>query len=485
MDRYGLWINGEFTESKRNEWFETRNPADQSVIARVARGRGEDVDAAVKAAKSAFESDGWQNMHPAERGRILLRASELIRRDRDELALLETMDNGKPLNQARTDIEVSARYFEYYAGVADKILGETIPVSPGYIDFTQREPFGVCGLIIPWNYPMQVAARTAAPALAAGNTVVLKPAEETPLTALKLGVLLKEAGLPDGAFNVVPGFGVEAGAALAAHSGIDHLSFTGSVPVGTEVMTSAAKNIVPVTLELGGKSPNIVFADADLEEAVRWVVNSIIQNAGQTCSAGSRLLVERSVHDQLVSMVKDRMESLTVGPGINNPDMGPIISEKQLNTVLRYISLAEEEGAEILTGGSRLEEGELAKGYFVQPTLLDHVPRGCRVATEEIFGPVLSTLVFDEVDEAISIANETPYGLVTGIHTRDLSKALTVAKKVRSGQVFINTYGAGGGVEMPFGGYGKSGFGREKGLEALLHFTQLKNVLIRYGSSLA
>jgi len=229
MDRYGLWINGEFTESKRNEWFETRNPADQSVIARVARGRSEDVDAAVKAAKSAFESDGWQNMHPAERGRILLRASELIRRDRDELAVLETMDNGKPLNQARTDIEVSARYFEYYAGVADKILGETIPVSPGYIDFTQREPFGVCGLIIPWNYPMQVAARTAAPALAAGNTVVLKPAEETPLTALKLGVLLKEAGLPDGAFNVVPGFGVEAGAALAAHSGIDHLSFTGSI----------------------------------------------------------------------------------------------------------------------------------------------------------------------------------------------------------------------------------------------------------------
>ncbi|MEW9032867.1 MAG: aldehyde dehydrogenase family protein, partial [Planifilum fimeticola] len=283
---------------------------------------------------------------------------------------------------------------------------------------------------------------------------------------------------------VVPGFGEEAGAALAAHPEIDHLSFTGSVPVGTEVMTSAAKNIVPVTLELGGKSPNIVFADADLEDAVRWVVGSIIQNAGQTCSAGSRLLVERSVHDQFVSMVKDKMESLTVGPGINNPDMGPIISKKQLNTVLSYISLAEEEGAEILTGGSRLEEGELAKGFFVQPTLLDHVPRGCRVATEEIFGPVLSTLVFDEVDEAISIANETPYGLVTGIHTRELSKALTVAKKVRSGQVFINTYGAGGGVEMPFGGYGKSGFGREKGLEALLHFTQLKNVLIRYGSSL-
>lgn len=482
MDRYGMWIDGAFIESKKNEWFETRNPSDRTVIARVARGRAEDVDTAVKVARSAFESDEWQNMHPAERGRILLRASELIRRDLDALATLETLDNGKPLKQARTDIEVSARYFEYYAGVADKILGETIPVSPGYVDFTQREPFGVCALIIPWNYPLQVAARTAAPALAAGNTVVLKPAEETPLTALKLGVLLKEAGLPDGAFNVVPGFGDEAGAALAAHPGIDHISFTGSVPVGTEVMTSAAKNIVPVTLELGGKSPNIVFADADLEEAARWVVGSIIQNAGQTCSAGSRLLVEHSIHDQFLSMVKTRMESVKVGPGIRNPDMGPIISRKQLDTVLMYISLAEEEGAEILTGGVRLVEGELAKGYFVAPTLLDHVRRGSRVATEEIFGPVLSTLTFADVDEAISIANETPYGLVAGVHTRDLSKALTVAKKVRAGQVFINTYGAGGGVEMPFGGYGKSGFGREKGLEALLHFTQLKNVLIRYGS---
>jgi len=482
VDRYGLWIRGEFVDSNRNECFETRNPADQSVIARVARGRGEDVDAAVRVARSTFESDEWQSMHPAERGRILLRTSELIRRNRDELATLETLDNGKPLKQAQTDIEVSARYFEYYAGVADKILGETIPVSPGYIDFTQREPFGVCALIIPWNYPMQVAARTAAPALAAGNTVVLKPAEETPLTALKLGVLLKEAGLPDGAFNVVPGFGEEAGAALAAHPGIDHVSFTGSVPVGTEVMTSAAKNIVPVTLELGGKSPNIVFADADLEEAARWVVSSIIQNAGQTCSAGSRLLVELSIHDQFLSMVKARLESITVGPGIRNPDMGPIISEKQLRTVMGYIALAEEEGAEILTGGARLEDGELARGFFVAPTLLDRVPQGGRVATEEIFGPVLSTLTFEDVDEAISIANETPYGLVAGVHTRDLSKALTVAKKVRAGQVFINTYGAGGGVEMPFGGYGKSGFGREKGLEALLHFTQLKNVLIRYGS---
>jgi acyl-CoA reductase-like NAD-dependent aldehyde dehydrogenase len=330
---------------------------------------------------------------------------------------------------------------------------------------------------------MQVAARTTAPALAAGNTVVLKPAEETPLTALKLGVLLKEAGLPDGAFNVVPGFGEEAGAALAAHPGIDHLSFTGSVPVGTEVMTSAAKNIVPVTLELGGKSPNIVFADADLNDAVEWVVNSIIQNAGQTCSAGSRLLVERSIHDEFVSMVMAKMESVQVGPGIQNPDMGPIISEKQLNTVMTYISIAEEAGAKILTGGAQMKEGELAKGFFVQPTLLDHVRRGSRVATEEIFGPVLSTLTFADVDEDISIANETPYGLVTGIHTRDLSKAFTVAKKVRSGQVFINTYGAGGGVEMPFGGYGKSGFGREKGLEALLHFTQLKNVLVRFDSS--
>lgn len=479
MERYRLWIDGQLTESHTNEWFETHNPADQTVIAEVARGGPEDIHRAVSAAKAAFERNDWREMHPAERGRILYRTAQIIRENKERLAELETLDNGKPLHQAKTDVEVSARYYEYYAGVADKILGETIPVAPGYFDFTQREPLGVCAVIVPWNYPLQIAARTSAPALAAGNTVVMKPAEETPLTALELAKLLKEAGLPDGVFNVIPGYGHEAGAALASHPDINHLSFTGSVPVGSEVMRAAADHIVPVTLELGGKSPNIVFADADLENAVDWVVKSIIQNAGQTCSAGSRLIVENKVHDQFVTMVADRMTAIRVGAGIKDLDMGPIISHKQMNTVLDYIAVAQKEGAEVRTGGRRLENAELAKGFFVQPTLLDNVKRGSRIATEEIFGPVLATLTFHDVEEAVSIANETEYGLVTGIFTKNLATAHTVAEKVRSGQVFVNTYGAGGGVEMPFGGYGKSGFGREKGLEALFYVTQVKNVLMR------
>ncbi len=479
MSRKPMWVNGEYTESSSSEWFATYNPADQSVIAEVARGNSNDIDRAVQAAKATFSSDMWQNLHPAERGRILYRVCQLIRKDLDELAKLESLDNGKPLQQAKTDVEIAARYFEFYAGVADKIHGETIPVSPGYFDFTRREPFGVCGIIVPWNYPLQIACRAVAPAIAAGNTVVMKPAEETPLTALKLAEICKEAGLPAGALNVVTGFGEEAGSALANHPGINHLSFTGSVSTGSIVMKAAAQNIVPVTLELGGKSPNIVFPDADLEDAAAWVVRSIIQNAGQTCSAGSRLVVHEQIHEKFIQLVVQQMESLKLGPGLDDPDMGPIISQKQLNTILGYINIAKNEGADILTGGVRLEDTQLSKGFFVRPTVLDNVKRGTRVAKEEIFGPVLSVLSFNDVAEAIDIANETEYGLVAGVFTRNVSVAHKMSERIKAGQVFVNTYGAGGGVEMPFGGYGKSGFGREKGLEALLSFTQIKNVLMK------
>ena len=468
----GEWVDGEGT-------FNTVNPANGEVLAEIPRGREADVDRAVRAAREAFESPEWRDMVPAERGRILLRLSATIRENKEELSRLETLDNGKPLAQSKTDVEVAARYCEYFAGAADKILGETIPVQPGILDYTLREPLGVTAHIVPWNYPIQLAVRGVAPALAAGNTVVLKPAEDTPITSLKMAEMAGEAGLPDGVFNVVTGYGSEAGVALASHPGIDQLTFTGSVPTGVGVMKAAAENVKPVLLELGGKSPNIVFADADLDEAATWVVKAIIQNAGQTCSAGSRLIVERSVHDEVVSRVAEKMESLTLGPGIEDPDLGPIISEKQLQRIDDYLALARDDGTEILTGGNKAGSDGLSEGFFFEPTVLDNLSPDHRLAREEIFGPVLAVLTFEAVEEAISIANATEYGLITGVWTTDINKAHHVAARVRSGQVFVNNYGAGGGIEMPFGGYGKSGFGREKGLESLRSYTQVKNVAVK------
>ena len=468
----GEWVDGEGT-------FNTVNPANGEVLAEIPRGREADVDRAVRAAREAFESPEWRDMVPAERGRILLRLAAIIRENKEELSRLETLDNGKPLAQSRTDVEVAARYCEYFAGAADKILGETIPVQPDILDYTLREPLGVTAHIVPWNYPIQLAVRGVAPALAAGNTVVLKPAEDTPITSIKMAGMAREAGLPDGVFNVVTGYGSEAGVALASHPGIDQLTFTGSVPTGVGVMKAAAENVKPVLLELGGKSPNIVFADTDLDEAATWAVKAIIQNAGQTCSAGSRLIVERSVHDEVVSRVTEKMKSLTLGPGIEDPDLGPIISEKQLQRIDDYLALARDDGTEILTGGNKAGSDGLSEGFFFEPTVLDNLSPDHRLAREEIFGPVLAILTFETVEEAISIANATEYGLITGVWTTDINKAHHVAARVRSGQVFVNNYGAGGGIEMPFGGYGKSGFGREKGLESLRSYTQVKNVAVK------
>ena len=479
LRKYLLYIDGTWKESVSKETFISTNPANGDSLAEVARGTKEDIDIAVTAARKAFESKEWSEMLPAERGRILFRFAELIRDQKDLLAELESLDTGKPLSQAYADVEVSARYCEYYGGIADKILGETIPIRPDILDYTLREPLGISGQIVPWNYPIQIAMRGIAPAIATGNTMVVKPAEDTPMTIMEIAKLSEKTGLPKGVLNIVTGFGYEAGSALASHSGINQITFTGSVETGISVMKSAAQNVVPTTMELGGKSPNIVFADANLDEAAEWVVKSITQNAGQTCSAGSRLIVEKSIHNEFVERLKGKMEKLTIGPGITNPDMGPIISEKQLKRIEQYMKIAQEEGLQIITGGSSLKKGEYAKGFFFQPTIIDGVQPTHRLACEEVFGPVLSVLTFESIEEALAIANGTEYGLVAAIWTENIHKAHFLASKINAGQIFINNYGAGGGVEMPFGGYRKSGFGREKGLETLRQYTQLKNIAVK------
>jgi len=475
----GLVVDGQRTAASDGGVLDVYDPSTGDVLSRVAKGTASDIDAAVASARSALESDAWGGMAPAARGRVLQRIAQAIRERAEELARLESRDNGKPLRQARTDVQVAARYFEFYAGVADKIMGHTIPLGPGLLDFTVREPIGVSAHIVPWNYPIQIGSRGIAPALTAGCAVVVKPSSEAPMTALRLGEIALQCGLPPGVLNVVPGTGTEAGTALASHPGVNQITFTGSVDVGIAVARMAAANVVPVVMELGGKSPNVVFADADLELAVGSVANAIFQNAGQTCSAGSRLLVERKVHDALVERLAKHAAGMRIGPGIDDPDMGPIISKRQLETIESYVQAGREQGATVAAGGARPAAG-LPPGYYFQPTLLDGVSADMRVAQEEIFGPVLSILTFDDLDEAAAIANHSDYGLVAGVWTRDINKALTLAGRIRAGQVYINTYGAGGGVELPFGGYKKSGYGREKGLEALASYTQVKNVCIRY-----
>lgn len=463
--------------------FESIDPSSGGVLAVVARAMAEDVDDAVAVARTAFEDGRWSALKPAERGRVLWRVAELIRRDAEEIAKTESRDNGKPLRQARTDVEVAARYFEFYAGVADKLMGHTIPVASGLLDYTLREPVGVSAQIVPWNYPLQIGARGVAPALAAGCAVVLKPSSEAPLTALRLGQIAIAAGLPRGVLNVVPGSGGVAGERLAAHPGVDQITFTGSVDTGVRVMQLAAEHVCPVVLELGGKSPNVVFADADLSIAIPGVANAIFQNAGQTCSAGSRLLVEESAHDQVVDLLRRHVAAMRLGPGVDDPDMGPVISQRQMEKVLGYVEIGRSEGATVAAGGGRAADVRLRQGWFVEPTLLDGVAPSMRVHREEIFGPVLAITPFRGVDEVVRLANDSDYGLVAGVWTRDINIALHVSGRIRAGQVYVNTYGAGGGVELPFGGYKKSGFGREKGLEALGSYLQTKNVCIKFDAT--
>ncbi len=453
------------------------DPSDGRFLARIARGRAPDIDAAVAAARKALEGP-WGQMTATDRGRCLSRLGHLVADRIDWLAEMEARDVGKPLSQARADAAALARYLEFYGGAADKVMGETIPYQAGYTVYTLREPHGVTGHIVPWNYPMQIIGRSVGAALAMGNACVLKPAEEACLTALAFARLAQEAGLPDGALNVVPGLGEEAGAALSAHPDVDHLSFTGSVPVGARVQASAAQNIVPVTLELGGKSPQIVFEDADLERALPFLVNAGIQNAGQTCSAASRILVHASRLEQVARAMASAYEDLTVGPALSDPRVGPVISARQKDIIESFLSKADSD--HVIARGV-LNDAAPASGHYVLPTLLTGMRADHVLARDEIFGPVQVVLPFETEEEAISIANDTDYGLVAGVWTESGARQMRLAKALKAGQVFLNNYGAGGGVELPFGGVGKSGHGREKGFEALYGFSQLKTVAAHHG----
>jgi aldehyde dehydrogenase (NAD+) len=459
------------------------NPSDGSVLCEIADGASADVDAAVAAARAAFEDrrpGGWGRLTAAERGRILAAVGRAVAARADTLAALEALDVGKPLKQGRADALALARYLEFYGGAAEQLMGDTIPFADGYTAFTWREPHGVTAHIVPWNYPMQIIGRSVGAALAAGNACVLKPAEDACLTALAFARIATDAGLPPGALNVVPGRGETAGAALSGHPGIDHVSFTGSVPAGRAVQAAAARNTVPVTLELGGKSPQLVFADADLDAALPFLVNAGIQNAGQTCSAGSRILVQRPLWDTVVARLAERYRALQVGPAWADRDVGPLISAVQRDRVAGFLALARDLKLPVLAQATL--PGDLpAGGFYLPPTLLGPVGADSPLAQDEVFGPVQVVLPFDDEDEAVALANGTDYGLVAGVWTRDGSRALRLARALRCGQVFVNNYGAGGGVELPFGGVKRSGHGREKGFEALYGFTTVKTVAIRHG----
>ncbi|MCL4869478.1 MAG: aldehyde dehydrogenase family protein [Anaerolineae bacterium] len=472
---YQLFINGEWVPSRSGQWFETVNPATEEVLAQIARGNKDDVHEAVAAARQAFTGP-WSQLKPKERARLLFDLARAIEQQIEPLAHLETLDSGKPLPLARKEVLSTARYFEYYAGAADKFHGDSIPLGPDYVDFTLREPVGVTAHIVPWNMPLNMIGRSVAPALATGNTAVVKPAEQTPLTALYLADMMNDLGFPAGVYNVVTGYGEEAGGTLSTHPDIDSITFTGSVETGRRIMHAAATHIKPVVLELGGKSPNIIFADADLEIAVAEAAKGIYANSGQICSAGSRLLVEKRVKEEFVARLSQRAAQMRVGPGLDSPDMGPVVSQEQYERVLDYIQIGQQEGAALVTGGQRPAQFE--RGYFIAPTILDGVRPQTRVAQEEIFGPVLTVLTFEDEEEALHIANGVNYGLVAGIFTNNINHALRLATRIKAGQIYINEYFAGG-EETPFGGYKQSGFGREKGLDALHNYTQVKNIAIR------
>ena len=472
-----LIIDGQAVDALSGRTFQTVNPATEDVICAVAEAGPEDVDRAVKAARKAFESGPWPSMRPAERQRLLWKLGDLILEHADELARLETLDNGKPIFESRqVDIPMVANCFHYFSGWATKLAGETLPVHPSYFTYTSREPLGVVGAIIPWNFPMIMVGWKAAPALATGNCVVLKPAELTPLTAIRIGELALEAGLPPGVFNVVPGKGSVAGEAIVAHPGVDKITFTGSTEVGKQIMKKCADGMKKVTLELGGKSPNIVFADADLDAAVKGATTGIFYGKGEVCAAGSRLLVEASIHDEFVTKLAERSAKLQPADPLDpKTRLGALVSGTQMNKVLGYVETGTREGAKLVAGGKRAPVN--GKGFFVQATVLDQVENHMKVAQEEIFGPVLSVIRFDGADDAVKKANDIVYGLAAGIWTRDVKKAHAIARRVQAGTVWINAYNfydAG----MPFGGYKASGFGRDLGPDSLREYTQVKSVWV-------
>jgi len=471
------FIAGEWTSSASGRTMASIDPGTGRPFHDFAAGDAEDVDRAVRNADAALRGP-WSRVSPAARGAVLTRAAVMIREAAARLAFAETLDSGKPLQEAEGDVQGAARCFEYYAGLPDKIEGRTIPLGPDHLGYTGWEPIGVTAHIIPWNYPLSTFARGIAPALAAGCTVVAKPAEQTPLTALMLAEILVRAGLPEGVLNVVTGTGAQAGAPLVAHPLVRQVTFTGSTATGIEVMRAAARNVTSVLPELGGKSPVVVLRDADLDAAAEGVAGAIFENAGQICSAGSRLVVERPVHAEMVERLVARARAIRLGHGLRRPDMGPISTEPQRRKIAAFVEGARARGLEVAAGGSAAADPETGLGWFYEPTIVDRVPVDDPIAQEEIFGPVLAVQVVEDAEEALAVANSTRFALVAGVYTRDFSAAHDLARRIDAGQVYVNEYFAGG-IALPFGGNRMSGFGREKGVDAVRTYMKLKSVAAR------
>ena len=475
----GVFVDNRWSPAASGRTIPVVAPAEGREFTAIAASGPEDVDRAVTAARRALDDGAWGRLSATERGRLLTKLGQKIADNAEALAETEARDTGKPMKQARNDMVATARYFEYFGAAADKAHGETIPFLNGYFAFTERVPHGVTGHIIPWNYPAQMFGRTVAPALAMGNAVVMKPAEDACLTPLRLAELAAEVGFPEGAINIVPGLGEEAGAALAAHRGLDFLSFTGSPEVGTLIQTAAARNHIGCTLELGGKSPHIVFADADLEAAIPVIANTMVQNAGQTCSAGSRLIVERSIFEKVAGLIGERFSQLTAGTPQMDRELGPVINAAQKRRIEGFFERAERDRIPIL-GEGKIAPDVPAEAFFVAPRVYGPAPRDSELAREEVFGPVLTVLIFEDEADAVKLANATDYGLMAAIWSANGSRALRVARRIRAGQVYVNSFGAGGGIELPFGGMKKSGHGREKGFAALHDMSQLRTTIIKH-----
>ena len=475
-----LLIGGAWTDSSDGKTFDTVNPATGEVLTQIAAANAADVEKAVAAARKAFDDAAgpWQKMTASERGKLLWKIADLIEQNIEELAEIETLDNGKPIFESRyVDLPTVADVFRYYAGWATKIHGETINSRPNAFTYTLREPVGVVAAIVPWNFPLLLASWKIAPALATGNCVIWKPASQTSLSALRVGELMVEAGVPAGVINILPGPGAVVGMGLVKHPGVDKVAFTGSTVVGKEVMRNAADTVKRITLELGGKSPNIVFADSDLEAAVRGASTGIFYGKGEVCAAGSRLFVEKKIHDEFMSKLVDRTQKLKPGDPLDpKTRLGAIVSEQQMNSVLGYIEAGKSEGAKLVAGGKRVSV-DGGKGYFVEPTIFDAVDNNMKIAQEEIFGPVLATIPFDDVEQVADLANQNIYGLAAAVWTNDIRKAHAVARRLKAGTVWVNAYNLYD-VALPFGGYKQSGFGRELGMHAIEHYTELKSVWV-------